>query len=690
VSEESPTTQLSVDVTGSAEPKSIILISGGAIPVNGLEIQSDNDTGVFLVTIPLSADDNNVITFKAKDRAGNISEGETLTMYCDVSAPTITGVMPASGAPLEAAGLFTVVFNEEIDAGTIDGSVVLMQDATPVPASLNLSASGNIVTLKSNDLIDPNMPHTLLVQTTIADAAGNNLEQEQEYTYLTNDPVIPEIPVVLEMSTGTLTTATQVSIMGMGNSEVDTIKALDDQGTLLSESSLVDNEGLLTFNMIIPLSRNELNIIHIIAERPSGNRSQPSIINIRQDDLAPSVDILVPSESVTLPADSVTLIALISDASDISSCKVNGAERVLSINASGYLTTKVDGLTDGGQISIEVKDILGNAVTESMTVSVSIEDPDNDSSGPIITIVSPEDGDRIDGITVNLFGTVEDASEISQITINDNESINSPDEFPTGASLFNGDVNLVDGSNTITVKVWDIHDNMSESTINLIVDIAPPVIVINSPEHEAVFIEPDVTILGRVTDSNAVAGLKVNGDDISYDVDGNFSLPLVLDEGKNTFVFEGKDVADNTVEETIDLYYDVVGPEVVLIHPADGEVGLPSDLSMYAKFSERLDPMTVSTNTVKLFYLDETGDEALEVTGNIQLTRDTIYFSPSTYLEAGGSYRFKILSGIKDLVGFELQNPMRVEFSVDEEITVLAGMALDPRTGKGLPDVTVS
>lgn len=690
VSEESPTTQLSLDVTGSAEPKSMLLVSGGDIPLNGLEIQCDNDTGAFQVTIPLKSDNNNVITFKARDWADNISEGETLTMYCDITPPTITNVMPVSGSPLEAAGLFTVVFNEEIDAGTINGSVVLMQDLTPVPASLNLSASGNIVTLKSDDPIDPNMPHVLVVKTTIADLAGNNLEQEREFTYLTNDPIIPEMPVVLQMSTGSPTTATQVSFMGTGNSMLDTIKALDEQGVILGESSLVDNEGLFLFDMTISLSRNEVNVIKIVAERPSGNRSQPVTIYIRQDDMPPSIDILVPSDSVTLPTDSVTLIASINDAGSISSCKVNGAQRVLNINSSGYLTTKVDGLTDGDQISIVAEDILGNSSTETMTVSISIEDPNNDSSGPVITIVSPEDGAKIDATTVNLFGTVEDASEISLITINDNESINSPDEFPTSASLFNGDVKLLDGVNTVTVKVWDIHENMSELSINLDVDIAPPVLVISSPDHEAVFTESNVTITGTITDSNAVAGLKVNGNDVSYDNDGNFTLPLDLDEGKNTFVFEGKDVADNTVEKEIDLYYDVIGPEIVLIHPTDGEAGLPSDTSMYAKFSERLDPMTVSTNTVKLFYLDETGDEVKEITGNVQLTRDTVYFSPSTYLEPGASYRFKVLSGIKDLVGFGLQNPMRVEFSVDEKITVLAGMALDPVSGKGLADVTVS
>ncbi len=213
VSEESPTTQLSLDITGSAEPKSMLLISGGDIPQNGLEIQCDNDTGAFQVTIPLKSDNSNVITFKARDWANNISEGTTLSMYCDITSPTITNVMPISGSPLEAAGLFTVVFNEGIDVDTTNGSVVLMQDLTVVPSSLNLNLSGNIVTLKSDDPIDPNMPHVLVVKTTIADLAGNNLDQEQEFTYLTNDPIIPEIPVVLQMSTGSPTTATQVSFM---------------------------------------------------------------------------------------------------------------------------------------------------------------------------------------------------------------------------------------------------------------------------------------------------------------------------------------------------------------------------------------------------------------------------------------------------------------------------------------------
>lgn len=683
----SPTKNTTLTISGSVEPGAFIKVNGGNYTTTET-FESDNDTGAFQITIALKPNNNNVIALKAADRAGNQSEPVSITIFCDVLAPELNSIMPRANGLVPSTGIFTMIFSEQIDEQTILNSILLKKETETVKYTFTINDAKTIVTLKAS--LDTEFPHSIIIKQTLADIAGNTFAQERTINFQANDTRIPPTPTLTSISTGSPTSEDQIIINGFTEASDLPVEALDAQMNLISEQTRVMPDGSGNFVLTVPLVANKLNTINIVSRRPSGNASEPEKLEIVQDNTAPVVTILAPLPTTVIPTDTVNIIARIEEANQISSCLVNGVEKVINIDENGYLNTVLTGITNGMTVNIVAKDSVGNINSAEITLSVNIEDPDQDASVPIISIVFPKDGESIDGKEINVMGTVEDANEISTVTIN-NIPVSKPTAFPTPASYFQGNVyNLVDGVNQVTVKAWDIKDNMSEKTISINVDIAPPTITINNPENEAVFTESNVQVSGRVTDSNGVSKLILNGDEVQLDNDGNFTISVQLDEGANTLLFEAIDIADNLTQKELIVYYDLIGPEVILLNPADGQTGVPATTAIYATFSERLDPETVTFNTVKLIYIDDLGDEAKEITGSLRIEGKTVSFFPYKFLEPGQIYRLKILSGIKDLVGFPLQAEKQVTFSVDTTITSLSGMVIDPQTGKGVINATVS
>ena len=688
LSEESPTNASSVDIEGIAEKGSTVIIMGTGLPAQGIQVVADSSTGVFQTTVALAPNESNVITIKARDDAGNTGPSINTTIDCDQTPPTVNSIMPVAGSDVPVNGLFTIVFNEKLDTSSLEGSIKIMQNSNEITSTLNINDGLYIVTLNSVEDLNEQFPHSVVIATTLRDEAGNNIADEIVFDYEPNDSVYPEQPVILNISESSPTTNSSVNVLGFSASyDITTrVKVVKSDQTVIGDVPCNDTGQFdVTFN----LDENKINVLFVIAYRQSGNESVPYEIQIVHDTLGPEIDILAPLASVTLPTDEVTLVANLSDASEISSCIVNGEEKIINVSDEGRLNTLLTGLTDQIVVTVTASDILGNTNSADITLSVSPEDPDFEMNPPIITIISPEDGLNIDGQTVDVIGTAEDASDLSLVTV-DGITVSTPVTFPTSASYFSGIANLVDGPNEIIVQAWDSKNNMSQASVTVNVDIAPPYVTILSPEDGAIFTESNVDISGKVTDSNGVRSFTLNETDIPLDNEGNFTISYNLDEGENVISFIATDIADNIVTKSITLYYDVIGPNIVMFDPVDGEEDVVLNVRPSVIFNENIDPASATTENVQLFYLDSVGDEVLQVTGNVVVIDKTISFNPSMPLEIGATYRLKLFSGITDLVGFPLQATSTAIFTISSDITTIYGLVLDAVSYDPVENVKVS
>ena len=676
VSEESPTNASSVDIEGLSEKGATILILGPGLTAQGLEVTADPTTGVFQATVPLAPNEHNVLSITATDDAGNTSPATTKTIICDQIAPEVSSIMPAAGSDVPINGLFKIVFNEELDTSTLEGSIKIMQNSNEITSTLNINDGLYIVTLNSVNDLDEKFPHSVVINTNLTDKAGNPIAEEITYDYEPNDSIFPDLPTIMSMSETSPTKNTSVNVIGFSASyDITTrVKAVNGSNTVIADAPC-DATGY--FDITFDLVENRMNSIYLIAYRQSGNESNPYEIQIVHDTLGPEINILAPLASITLPTNEVTLIADLTDASEVSSCLVNGEEKIINVSDQNRLNALLAGLAEGNiTITVTAMDILGNVNSADISLSVSSEDPDFEMNPPIITIIQPENGIDYDGQTIEVIGTAEDASELSLVTIDD-IAVSTPATFPTSSSYFRGVANLVDGLNDIVVKAWDSKNNMSQTSVSVNVDIAPPSVSILSPENGAIFTESSVDISGRVTDSNGIASFTLNQVDIPLDNEGNFTISYNLDEGENVITFVATDVADNVVNKSITLYYDVIGPTIVMFNPADGEDDVVLSIAPTVVFDENIDPASISTENFKVFYLDSVGDEVKELTGNVVVNDATASFNPTMPLEIGATYRMKLFSGITDLVGFPLQATGSSVFTISSDITTIYGLLID-------------
>lgn len=104
-------------------------------------------------------------------------------------------------------------------------------------------------------------------------------------------------------------------------------------------------------------------------------------------------------------------------------------------------------------------------------------------------------------------------------------------------------VTLQEGQNDIQVFIVDNDGNKRSSKTEVVVDIIPPVLVLNETYTDTTTSEDTFTIAGNVRDYNT---LSIDGYDVTPRSNGDFSFPVPLYEGVNQIDIIATDAAGNT------------------------------------------------------------------------------------------------------------------------------------------------
>lgn len=120
-----------------------------------------------------------------------------------------------------------------------------------------------------------------------------------------------------------------------------------------------------------------------------------------------------------------------------------------------------------------------------------------------------------------------------------------------------------------------------------------------------------------------------------------------------------KDTAGNLMEPTAFNFKtgenpgDYTAPSVLTLSPASPTYGAPTNVTITAVLSERVDPSTVTTES--FYILDTVTGENVDGSINVSADGTTLHFLPSRPLWVGRGYVPFLTSGIEDLSG----NPLR-------------------------------
>lgn len=155
----------------------------------------------------------------------------------------------------------------------------------------------------------------------------------------------------------------------------------------------------------------------------------------------------------------------------------------------------------GDEVVAVFYDIAGNTTEVNLAASSK-----NETTPPVIYIASPETLEIYDEKEIEVYGNVEDDSNVVSLTVNGVEA----DEFD--GESFEHTLTLEDGSQHVTVKAIDEFGNEMQLRRQILVDTKPAVItVVNVPK----------TVGANTTEVEVTFNVKDNMDEIYASVNGN-------------------------------------------------------------------------------------------------------------------------------------------------------------------------
>ncbi|QHI26679.1 Ig-like repeat protein Blp2 [Acinetobacter haemolyticus] len=428
-----PTATLASDgltISGKTEAKAKILIrdATGKVIASG---QAD-DQGNYTIKLDQALTDGNKVSVVAVDRAGNISQGTSVTGTKDTIAPD------APTAQLNA-----------------DGTIVTGKTEANAKVSIFDSDGKLLGTVKANKeglysiQVTPPLTDEKGGTVIAEDAAGNKSEASK--VVAGKDTVAPEKPLVEVNKEGSII---------QGKAEANAKVVIKDADGKVIGSGTVDAQGKFEVNISPALTDGKKGTITI--EDAAGNQSKPVEINAGKDTIAPdqaTVQINAAGDTITGTAEANAKIEIRSADGKVIGSGTVGADGKFTVSISPALKDKNSGkvyvIDAAGNRSVEAN-VIGNKDTIAPTKPVleKVMDDVGAVKGPIST------GGSTDDARPTLSGRGEAKAVL---TIYDNgQPIGTVTVGNDGKWSFEITQDLALGSHKITLTQTDAAGNTSE------------------------------------------------------------------------------------------------------------------------------------------------------------------------------------------------------------------------------------
>ena len=205
-----------VQVSGTAPAGTTVTITGGSSTASG----AVGGGGLFSLSVPLIANEQNTFSVTATDSAGHVSpavtaaaNGAPLTVKSDQTPPTVIETNPATGATgVAVASAISVTFSKAINTGTANTlNAVLTTSGVPVAGSVSGSGSG-LTFVPAAPLATGTQYQLALRGGGVSDLAGNALASAYIVSFATTagTPTLNAVAPAL----GTVGTAFPVTFTG--------------------------------------------------------------------------------------------------------------------------------------------------------------------------------------------------------------------------------------------------------------------------------------------------------------------------------------------------------------------------------------------------------------------------------------------------------------------------------------------
>jgi RHS repeat-associated protein len=414
------TTPLTVTGTVTGTTPITVSANGVAMTVTGTS---------FSGSVPLVQGAND-IAITATDPANNTTVVHRIGKL-DTHAPVLTLTAPtdASYSNATTATVTGTATDESAFTVTVNGTPVTVAANGSFTQAVTLVAGANAITV------------------TATDAATNATTLQRTVTQDRTPPAL----TVSAPADGGYSNASSATVSGTASDATPvTLKVNGSPVTLNADGS---------FSTSVPLAAGT-NTISVVATDAATNATTVSRTLVQDRD-PPTLSISTPNGvGVTTPYTNASVLAVTVTVTDATPTTVlmNGAP--LSPDGSGGFSGSVS-LTEGvNDIPLVVTDAANNS--DSRLIHVIL-----DNQGPVIDVVSPSDGAHVTTGTVDVNGTVVDATPFT-VTVNGN-----PVTVAAGGT-FTTSVPLSVGTNAVAIVATDAAANTSTVSRTVILDSEVP------------------------------------------------------------------------------------------------------------------------------------------------------------------------------------------------------------------------
>ncbi|MBI3132603.1 MAG: Ig-like domain-containing protein [Acidobacteria bacterium] len=256
-------------------------------------------------------------------------------------------------------------------------------------------------------------------------------------------------------------------------------------------------------------------------------------------------------------------------------------DQPIALNAQGQFTVDVPLVEGPNPLSFRATDAAGNeGALEGSTT--------RDMTPPVLMLVTPAEGQRVNTAQVQLVGQVDDP--MAMVTVNGQAVV------PVGGA-FSFTATPPEGPFSFAVMAVDPAGNNTAAIRNVLIDRSGPVISLVRPVPS---LTNQLVLVLQGTVNDPTASLTLDGIAVPLDGNGAFSVEVALAEGANTFHFAALDPTGNPGALDAATIRDTVAPVITLDTPANGLMTNQGTLLVQGRVDDASARFTFNGNGVTL------------------------------------------------------------------------------------------
>ncbi len=507
---------------------------------------------------------------------------------------------------------------------------------------------------------------------TAEDTAGNI--QQLNFSKIL-DTTAPNL--MLDQSMPVMTAESSVQITGSVADGQSGLASLMLQLAGGAEQSI----NVLNGQFSLTMSLDDISTLATLTATDNVGLQTTSPISVIRDVTAPILSLqldgqtLQPGQSVTVTSDSIIVDVLVQDSeSGLAelSALLNGQPVTISTDNRQITVTLSDG---ANALSVTAIDQVGNET--SMTVSFSA-----DQNNPVLTWLSDTSATNNPNYVARWSAQDDNGIASQLLTVNGLAT-----EIQPVADVFEAQVLLTEGNNSIQLTATDQSGNSQSLTQTIQLDTLAPVLTL--APLDAITSADSLTVSGTVQDASAIT-LLINTQAVTVLADGGFSTTVALIAGPNAVTVQASDALGHLTQQTETVTSDQQGPELQVSLPAISNSDVITVSGTVSDLYSGVTQVTVENSSTGILYsatvnegsfsadvILQPGDNAIVVSASDGLSNQSTVTLQTQWNQAGMQWQW--LSHINNMTVTDpeivLEGLLETDIPRDDLTVTIAGQS---------------